>query len=55
MSLITINFKKNMNIFTILIKLLNNDKMMIIINDMKLIYKKIKKKIKTLHEIIKNN
>ena len=41
MSSVTVNFKKNINIFTTLIKLLNNDKTIIIINNIKLIHKTI--------------
>ena len=39
MSLITANFKKYINIFTILKKLFNNNKAIIIADNMKLTYK----------------
>ena len=39
MLLIIINFEKNINTFAILIKLLNNNKIIIITNNIKLIYK----------------
>ena len=38
MLLIIINFKKNMNIFTMSIELLTNDKIIMIINEMKSIH-----------------
>ena len=54
MSLIIVNFKKNMNIFIMLMRLLNNDKVIIIIDNIKSVYKMIYKKIKTLHKTIRN-
>ena len=54
MFLIMINFKKNMNTFTTSMRLLINNKVMIIIDKMKLVHKLIKKRITIIYHITEN-